>query len=111
MPLAMMAVSRGNITSIVPYLFSGNRPLASPLLPDVMVSPAELFHGLTDAWLVDDDTSAVGGDIRRGREFVGLVGHLGRVGAGSMAERETTTRGSSGSASEKGLIIVTPAID
>jgi hypothetical protein len=47
MPLAMMAVSRGSITSIVPYLFSGNRPLASPLLPDVMVSPAELFQGLT----------------------------------------------------------------
>jgi hypothetical protein len=47
MPLAMMAVSRGSITSIVPYLFSGTRPLASPLLPDVMVTPAELFRGLT----------------------------------------------------------------
>lgn len=47
MPLAMMAVSRGSITSIVPYLFSDTRPVASPLLPDVRVSSAELFHGLT----------------------------------------------------------------
>jgi Uma2 family endonuclease len=47
MPLAIMAISRGSITSIVPYLFSGTRPVASPLLPDVTVSPVELFHGLT----------------------------------------------------------------
>jgi Uma2 family endonuclease len=47
MPLAILAVSRGNLTSIVPYLFSGTRPLASPLLPDVFLSPAELFQGLT----------------------------------------------------------------
>lgn len=51
MPLALMAVSRGSLTSIVPYLFSGTRPLSSPLLRDVTVSPAELFHGLaTRGW-------------------------------------------------------------
>jgi hypothetical protein len=47
MSLGTLAVSHRAMTpSIVPYLFSGNRPISSPLLPDVTLSPVELFDGL-----------------------------------------------------------------
>lgn len=48
MPLARLDVSRGTVSpSIIPYLFSGGRPIASPLLPDVELCPAKLFDGIT----------------------------------------------------------------
>jgi hypothetical protein len=58
MPLAMLDVSRGNVSpSIIPYLFSGDRPIASPLLPGQAVR----WH--QDARMVDDDTPDAGRDI------------------------------------------------